>query len=112
MAFPPNQSVYCSWKVHAPKGYRIKIHFSSFNLKNGTNCSKDAVEISMLWGLYYYKLVLGRYCGDVVPDDLLSRKSSVKVTYTASPGGFRTPHQGFHVSLSLAPAGEEIKSYK
>ena len=67
------------------------------------------MEIAMPWGLHHYKFVLGRYCGDVVPDDLVSSKSSVKVTYTASSGGFRTPHQGFNVSLSLAPAGEEIK---
>ena len=112
VTFPSNHSVYCSWIVHGPNGYQIKIHFSSFSLKNSTNCSKDAVEIAIPWGLHYYKSVLGRYCGDVVPEDLLSSKNSVIVTYTASSGGFRTPHQGFHVSLTLAPAGEKIKSYK
>ena len=105
--FPSNHSVYCSWKVNVPSGFSIKIHFSSFDLQNSTNCSQEAVEIFVSRGLYL-NIALGRYCGDLVPDDLFRNDFDVTVTYTAVPSGTRPKHPGFRASITLEAAGEKI----
>ena len=101
--FPSNQSVYCSWRIFVPRGYRIKIHFNVFDLKNSTNCSRSVVELAEKEGLI--SMPLGRYCGGHVPDDVVSTLSFVTVVYTAANGSTLS-HPRFQSSLSLAPAGE------
>ena len=64
------------------------------------------MEIVIPWHLYY-RLVLGRYCGDTVPGDTLTHKSTVIVTYTAAPGVSNQTYVGFSASVSLAPAGKK-----
>ena len=103
--FPSNQSVYCSWRFHVYRGFRIKIHFNSFDLSKSTNCSSSAVELAEKEE--EISISLGRYCGDHVPDDVVSTQSFVSVIYTSANGS--TPqHPGFHATISLAPAGEKL----
>lgn len=102
-SFPSNGSVSCSWKVYVPRGFRIKVHFNSFDVQNSSNCSQAAVEVAEKQG--DIDTVLGRYCGKL-PDDVVSTFSFVSVIYTASSGSTQT-HPGFHASLLLAPAGKE-----
>lgn len=103
--FPSNQSVYCSWRFHVLKGYRIRIHFNSFDLRNSTNCSSSAVELAEKEeGI---SISLGRYCGGLVPDDVVSNRSFVSVIYT-SANGSTLQHPGFHATISLAPAGKKL----
>lgn len=101
-SFSSNESVFCSWKVYVPRGFRIRIHFNSFDVKNSSNCSQATVEVTEKQGVI--DTVLGRYCGSILPDDVVSTFSFVTLTYTASSGSTQT-HPGFHVSLSLATAG-------
>lgn len=109
--FPLNHSVYCSWLVFVPDGYRIKIHFSSFDLMNSTNCSRSAVELEESDRDRGRFMSLGRYCGGHVPDDVISTYSYVSVIYTANNGS-TLQHAGFHASISLAPASKEISPNK
>lgn len=102
--FPSNASVFCLWRVKVPRGYRIKVHFNSFDVKNSSNCSRAAVEVAEIQGSI--NTVLGRYCGEL-PDDVVSTFSFVTVIYTSSNGSTQS-HPGFHASLSLAPAGEKL----
>ena len=106
--FLSNSSVYCSWTAFVPRGYRIKVHFNSFNIRNSSNCSQASVEVAEIAGVFH--TVLGRYCGEM-PSDVFStfNLNFITVIYTAS----RDPaqmHQGFHASLMLESAGKEIKS--
>ena len=102
-SFSSNVSVFCSWKVYVPNGFRIRVHFNSFVVKNSSNCSQAAVEVAEKQG-DIIDTVLGRYCGSILPDDVVSTFSFVTVIYTASSGSTQA-HPGFHASLSLAPAG-------
>lgn len=101
-AFSSNESVFCSWKLYVARGYRIRVHFNSFDVKNSSNCSQAAVEVAEKQR--DIDTVLGRYCGSILPNDVVSTFSFVTVIYTASSGSTQT-HPGFHASLSLAPAG-------
>ena len=101
-SFSSNESVFCSWKVYVSNGFRIRVHFNSFDVKNSSNCSQAAVEVAEKQGVI--DTVLGRYCGSILPDDLVSTFSFVTLIYTASSGSTQT-HPGFHASLLLAPAG-------
>lgn len=101
-SFSSNESVFCSWKLYVPRGYRIRVHFNSFDVKNSSNCSQAAVEVAEKQS--DINTVLGRYCGSILPNDVVSTFSFVTVIYTASSGSTQT-HPGFHASLSLAPAG-------
>ena len=103
--FPSNQSVYCLWRVFVATGYRIKLHFNSFDLVNSTNCSKAAVKVVEKRGVI--SIPLGKYCGGHVPDDIVSSLSFVTVVYTATNGS-ALMHPGFQASLSLVPAGEKF----
>ena len=38
--FSSNESVFCSWKVYVPKGFHIRVHFNSFDVKNSSDCSR------------------------------------------------------------------------
>ncbi|XP_078352602.1 dorsal-ventral patterning tolloid-like protein 1 [Oculina patagonica] len=98
--FPSNESVFCLWRVNVPRGYRIKVHFNSFDVKNTSNCSQAAVEVAEIQGVF--NTVLGRYCGEQ-PDDVVSTFSFVTVIYSVSKGSTQV-HPGFHASLLLAPA--------
>ena len=104
-SFSSNVSVFCSWKVYVPKGFRIRVHFNSFDVKNSSNCSQAAVEVAEKQG-DIIDTVLGRYCGSILPDDVVSTFSFVTVIYTASSRSASTQvRPGFHASLTLAPAG-------
>ena len=104
-SFPSNESLFCLWRVNVPSGYRIKVQFHFFDVKNTSNCSQASVEVAEIQGLF--NQVLGRYCGVQIPDDVVSTFSFVTVIYTASKGS--RAHSGFHASLSLAPAGKRLE---
>ena len=108
-SFSSNESVFCSWKVYVDRGFRIRIHFNSFDMRNSSNCSQAAVEVAEERGAI--DTVLGRYCGSILPDDVVSTFNFVTVIYTASSGSTQT-HPGFHASLSLAPAGKKFTPTK
>lgn len=97
-----NQSVHCLWKITVPKGYRIKVHFSTFDLQNNTNCSNSAVELIEINGSV--STLKGRYCGSYQPDDVISTSSHLSVMYTAANRS-TLQHPGFQASISLASAG-------
>lgn len=107
-AFPSNVSLQYSWCVFAAKGYRIRVHFQLFNLKNSTNCSSSAVELAENDGYSFGSL--GRYCGHHVPDDVVSSLSYVTVIYTITNGTVAS-HPGFQASLSRESAGKIFCHY-
>jgi len=78
-------------------------------MKNSSNCSQAAVEVAEQRGVI--DTVLGRYCGSILPSDVVSTFSFVTVIYTASTRSTQA-HPGFHASLSLAPAGKKLKPTK
>lgn len=98
-------SVYCSWKAFVPLGYQIKVHFSSFNITNSSNCFKASVEIAEVRDDFHK--VLGRYCGKI-PNDVFStyNLNTLTVIYTASIEPGQT-HQGFYASLMLVSPGKK-----
>ncbi|XP_074610724.1 tolloid-like protein 2 [Acropora palmata] len=96
-----NQSVHCLWLITVPKGYRIKVHFSTFDLQNNTNCSNSAVELIEINGSV--STLKGRYCGSYLPDDVISTSNHLSVMYTAANRS-TLQHPGFQASISLASA--------
>ena len=106
--FPSNVSLQYSWCVFVAKGYRIRVHFQLFNLKNSTNCSSSVVELAE--NDRYSFGSLGRYCGHHVPDDVVSRLSYVAVIYTITNGTVAL-RPGFQASLSLESAGKIFCHY-
>lgn len=107
-AFSSKVSLKYSWCVSVANGYRIRVHFQLFNLKNSTNCSSSAVELVEHDGYSFGSL--GRYCGHHMPDDVVSRLRYVTVIYTITNGTVAL-HPGFQASLSLESAGKIFCPY-
>ncbi|XP_024431584.2 cubilin [Desmodus rotundus] len=62
---PYMDDLFCEWHLQGASGHYLTIHFDDFNLQNSSGCEKDFVEI---WENHTSGNLLGRYCGNTVPD--------------------------------------------
>ncbi|KAG7199007.1 hypothetical protein KM043_013159 [Ampulex compressa] len=85
----------CFWKILAPAGDRISIHFiERFDLSNSENCEKEYVEIKD-GGTANSKL-LGRFCGDTPPSSMTTSGTMLYVHFYSE---MSEPKNGFKASV-------------
>lgn len=80
--YPPNRD--CVWRIYAPDGYRVKLHFTSFGLEGGRNCPFDYVTI------FDGPTATGREivsaCGNHIPADVTSKSNVLYVSFHSDQG--------------------------
>ncbi|XP_013389640.1 tolloid-like protein 2 isoform X1 [Lingula anatina] len=77
---PPHRD--CEWIIKAGEGKVLKITFSSLQMQpafGNSACSYEYVEIRD--GATSADLLIGRYCGDALPRDILTSTNEVYVKY-------------------------------
>lgn len=94
--YPNNRE--CVWKIIAPKNSRIKFKFLEFKVKKCRDelpCSCDFVEFRD--GNSSTAELIGRFCGDTVPQDLYSSNRYLFVRFKSDD---KTGAKGFSASVS------------
>ena len=64
----------CSWSISAPAGQNVKLEFETFELEQHSRCRYDKVEV-----IDGNNGVLGPFCGDEIPNVIVSTGSSLLV---------------------------------
>lgn len=80
----------CLWQIKAEENHQISLRFDTFDLEPHDSCAYDYVEIRD--GLSMASELLGRFCGNRVPSQVLSSGSNMLVKFVSdsdvNKGGF------------------------
>lgn len=92
----------CIWQVRAEENHQISMRFDSFDLESHDSCAYDYIEVRD--GDNLDSDLIGRYCGNRIPEQILSSGKSLTVKFVSDSdvnrGGFQ---------LSLKPELDECK---
>uniref|UniRef100_A0A2C9KBX8 Metalloendopeptidase n=1 Tax=Biomphalaria glabrata TaxID=6526 RepID=A0A2C9KBX8_BIOGL len=78
------QPEVCQWRIKAAYGERIKLNITSFSITVSDNCERNYLEIRD--GHYVKSPSLGRYCGNNVPDVILSSGRRMWIEFKSNGG--------------------------
>ncbi|XP_059152837.1 tolloid-like protein 1 isoform X2 [Physella acuta] len=95
----------CQWRISATHGETISLNITKLDIPVSYNCETDYLEVRD--GYFVKSPLLGRFCGDQLPDTLTSTGTRMWIEYKTRNGG----GQGFSASYegwSLAICGGEI----
>lgn len=80
----------CIWQVKADENHQISLRFDAFDLESHDSCAYDYIEIHD--GDNIYSNLIGRFCGNRIPDTILSSSQSLLVKFVSDSdvnrGGF------------------------
>jgi len=86
-----------TWCLMVPHGFRVKLKFTTFELENTVNkdndCLNDYVEVRD-GGYGGYGELLGRFCGNTIPDEIYSLSNQMWVVFV-SDNNAKTNYKGF-----------------
>uniref|UniRef100_A0A8C3G5H6 Metalloendopeptidase n=1 Tax=Cyclopterus lumpus TaxID=8103 RepID=A0A8C3G5H6_CYCLU len=110
--YPNGYSAYahCVWRISVTPGEKIVLNFTSMDLFRSHLCWYDHVEVRD--GFWRKAPLKGRFCGDTLPDPIISTDSRLWIEFRSSSSwlgkGFsavgKTPHSpALHTSLSSLP---------
>jgi transposase-like protein len=71
----------CVWQIRAEENHQISLRFDTFDLEPHDSCAYDYVEIRD--GETMTSELIGRYCGNRVPSQVLSSGSSMLVKFVS-----------------------------
>ena len=91
--------VICTWRLTAPAGKVIRLHFNQFALELSRRCFRDNIRI--FDGVTSSADVIGQFCGRDIPDDVISTTSEILVFFFSDSS---SEDLGFNISLSLENA--------
>ena len=80
--FPDNyqNNINCTWKILAPEeSMKIQLRFANFDLESSPRCMYDAVSIYD--GPDRHSPLLGRYCGQQIPDLIEATQKQMLVVF-------------------------------
>ncbi|XP_026152689.1 bone morphogenetic protein 1-like [Mastacembelus armatus] len=82
--FPNGYSAYahCVWRISVTPGEKIVLNFTSMDLFRSHLCWYDHVEVRD--GLWRKAPLKGRFCGDALPDPIISTDSRLWVEFRSS----------------------------
>ncbi|CAC5409322.1 Chymotrypsin-like elastase family member 2B,Prostasin,Transmembrane protease serine 3,Transmembrane protease serine 11F,Trypsin,Transmembrane protease serine 11E,Tryptase gamma,Transmembrane protease serine 9,Transmembrane protease serine 11D,Trypsin V-B,Tryptase delta,Cationic trypsin,Transmembrane protease serine 11G,Transmembrane protease serine 7,Cationic trypsin-3,Transmembrane protease serine 5,Polyserase-2,Tryptase,Transmembrane protease serine 11A,Tryptase alpha/beta-1,Plasminogen,Chymotrypsinogen len=86
----------CLWRIFAPSGYLIRLHFTYFDIEFSQNCLYDALTITD--GTSPSGDVLTTLCGQMFPDDVLSKTNSVVLTFVSDDN---KSGSGFNITYTI-----------
>ncbi|XP_075928062.1 LOW QUALITY PROTEIN: uncharacterized protein LOC116952297 [Petromyzon marinus] len=90
--------VTCRWLLHAPRGKRLQLRFTDFELGSSPNCTDDYVAI---YGDVERTLKLAQLCGAGLPSPVLSPGETMSVVFASD---HESSLRGFKATFSfLAP---------
>lgn len=98
-ALPYANNLFCEWRLQGLSGHYLTIHFEDFNLQNSSGCERDFVEI---WENHTSGNLLGRYCGNTVPDSIDTSGNVALVRFVTD--GFLTA-SGFRLRFDSSMEG-------
>uniref|UniRef100_A0A8C3YL53 Cubilin n=1 Tax=Catagonus wagneri TaxID=51154 RepID=A0A8C3YL53_9CETA len=98
-ALPYADNLFCEWRLQGPSGHYLTIHFEDFNLQSSSGCEQDFVEI---WENHTSGNLLGRYCGNTVPDSIDTSGNVALVRFVTD--GFLTA-SGFRLRFDSSVEG-------
>lgn len=90
----------CEWKIILTPGSKIKIIFTKFNLESSDRCSKDYVVVKN--GILPDSTVIGRYCGNRMPNNVTSSGNEVTVQFVTDG---QNVEEGFEIVYEMFVAG-------
>lgn len=93
----------CEWKIILTPGSKIKIIFTKFNLESSDRCSKDYVVVKN--GILPDSTVIGRYCGNRMPNNVTSSGNEVTVQFVTDG---QNVEEGFEIVYEMFVAGMNI----
>ncbi|XP_048855841.1 ovochymase-2 [Brienomyrus brachyistius] len=68
----------CQWNIKAPEGKLVHLHFEAFSLEDSQLCLSDSVALSDQIG------VLGTYCNNGIPADLVSTGEILSIRFSSN----------------------------
>ena len=100
----------CSWTISAPRGSKVNITFSNFELEDHArsgNCSYDYLKISerSSTSMNEEDQSLGRFCGTEVPSKISSALDRVTVDFVSD---INVSHNGFRLEWIVDGCGGKL----
>ncbi|XP_013067334.2 tolloid-like protein 1 isoform X2 [Biomphalaria glabrata] len=92
----------CQWRISAAHGEKITLNITNLDIPTSFNCRSHYLEVKD--GHYLKSPLLGRFCGNQVPDTLISSGPRLWIEYRTEYG----QGQGFTIAYE-ALCGGEIK---
>ncbi|BFZ17237.1 hypothetical protein BsWGS_20276 [Bradybaena similaris] len=99
----PGTADFCQWRISATHGEKIVLNITHIDMPKSYNCESDYLEVRD--GHYIKSPLLGRYCGDQIPDTLTSTGTRMWIEYRTRNGG----GQGFSAAYEAMCGGEIVK---
>lgn len=72
-------NVTCVWRIFAPEGHSVQLHFTKFGIEYSHLCEYDRVQIYD--GPSVDDGILATICGDGIPRDEISKSNSMMVVF-------------------------------
>lgn len=90
----------CQWRISATHGEKIVLNLTELDIPKTYNCERDYLEVRD--GYYIKSHLLGRFCGNKLPDTLISSDTRMWIEYRSSTGGGK----GFFAEYEAICGGE------
>ncbi|XP_046557391.1 LOW QUALITY PROTEIN: bone morphogenetic protein 1-like [Haliotis rubra] len=101
-----SKSNLCQWRISATHGEKIVLNITKLDIPKSFNCEKDYLEVRD--GYYVKSSLLGRFCGDQVPDTLVSTDTRMWIEYKSS----KKEGKGFLAEYEAICGGEIVRDYE
>jgi len=98
--YKPNRE--CTWLVKADENHQISLRFETFDLESHDSCAYDYIEVRD--GDSLNSELVGRFCGNRVPEQILSSSQSLLIKFVSDSDVNRS---GFFATLQ--PELDECK---
>ncbi|KOC70062.1 Cubilin [Habropoda laboriosa] len=90
----------CEWIIEAPNRQRIILNVKKFDLEEHSNCIFDYLEIRN--GGYDTSPLIGKFCGTVIPTEIVSQTNQLYLKFVSDPTG---SHTGFDIEWDSTTSG-------
>ncbi|XP_075714976.1 bone morphogenetic protein 1 [Rhinoderma darwinii] len=95
---------HCVWRLSVTPGEKIRLNFTSLDVYRSRLCWYDYIEVRD--GHWKKAPLIGRYCGDKLPDSILSSDSRLWIEFRSSSNYVG---KGFHAAYEAECGGDVIK---
>ncbi|ESO84884.1 hypothetical protein LOTGIDRAFT_236092 [Lottia gigantea] len=93
----------CQWRISATHGEKIVLNITRLELPVSYNCQTDYIEVRD--GYYIKSPLLGRFCGDKIPETMVSTDTRMWIEYRTNNG----LGKGFVAEYEAICGGEIVK---
>lgn len=95
---------HCVWRLSVTPGEKIRLNFTSLDVYRSRLCWYDYIEVRD--GHWKKAPLIGRYCGDKLPDSILSSDSRLWIEFRSSSNYVG---KGFHAAYEAECGGDVNK---